>query len=318
MSRLLAAALLLWICDAHAAEPPAHRLGLLAPTAPALHVLRQMTLEALERLGLVEGRNLAVAARWAPAGELAEAARELLATRPAVVVAESNAAIRALRAVSDTTPIVMSFADEDPVAAGLAASLMRPGGNVTGVVTLAPELDAKRLELLREVVPQARRIAALVVSRGLEAQQVTAMRAVAARSGFKLVVVEAPGPESYDAAFAAMRGAGVQALAIAAAPELFFEVRRFAEMAGVHGLPTVCESAIMARDGCLIGYGPDFVALRRRAADYAARILRGARPGDLAIEQPSTFELAVNLATARALGIAVPPSILARADEVIE
>jgi putative ABC transport system substrate-binding protein len=206
----------------------------------------------------------------------------------------------------------------DPVAAGVAESWARPGGNVTGVTLTAPELESKRLDLLREVVPAARRIAVLSMHREVTEPGEAPMRAVAAKLGIQLVELYVGGPDEYRAAFAAMRSAGAEALVITPMPEFGEHAETLAALAVEAGLPTVCGFRRPAEQGCLIGYGPDFAELRRQAADDVARIFRGASPGELPIEEPTHFEFVVNLKTAKALGLTVPPSILARADEVIE
>jgi putative ABC transport system substrate-binding protein len=207
---------------------------------------------------------------------------------------------------------------EDPIAAGLAETLARPGGNVTGVAMLAPELDGKRLQLLHEAVPGGSRIAALAASPDQHAPNLAAMRQVASDEGLALLPFYAAQPEDYPATFEAMRGAGASALQILSAPQFLTNAATLAELALEARLPTMCEWRSMAAQGCLLGYGPDYIELQRRVADYVARILRGAAPGDLPIEQPTHYELAVNMKTAAALGLAIPQSILGRADEVIE
>ena len=294
------------------------RLGVLSPSADSFTRMRGTTIPELARLGFVEGRNLVVEARFGTTEQLPALARELAAARPDAVLAVTAAAIRALRQEAGATPIVASFIGEDPVAAGFAASLAHPGSNVTGIVMLAPELDAKRLDLLHEVVPGARRIAALAVSALRDAPNLVAMREVAGRDGLVLLPFYAATPDEYRAAFAAMQNAGADALQIVSAPEFFSDARTLAALAVETKLPTICEWRSMAVDGCLVGYGPDFVGLLRRTADYVARIFRGAAPGELPIEGPARFEFAVNLKTVKALDLTVPPAILARADEVIE
>jgi putative ABC transport system substrate-binding protein len=211
----------------------------------------------------------------------------------------------------------MSAIGQDPVAAGVAVSWARPGGNVTGIVMLAPELDGKRLSLLHEAVPAARRIGALGVQ-GAPRENFVEMHAVAARVGVELAEVFVSGPDEYRSAFAAMRSAEAQALVIAAAPELYHDAAALAALALEAGLPTVCEWREMAEQGCMVGYGSDRKELRQRTADYVVRIFRGASPSELPIEGPTHFGFAINLNTARALGINIPRSILAGADEVIE
>jgi putative ABC transport system substrate-binding protein len=240
--------------------------------------------------------------------------QELLAARPDAIVAV-GAAIAVAGAATRTVPIV-AFGS-NPVELGLAAGFARPGGNVTGVVILTVELDAKRLELLQQAVPGRRRVAALLSSTRPVSSEAE-LRVAAERAGVELLPFAVASPADYPAAFAAMRAAKAEALAIGAASEFYRDAGILAALALEARLPTVCEWADMARDGCLIGYGPSRTALRLRIADQIARIFRGAAPGDLPIEQPTLFEFAVNLKVAKALGIELPAAILARADEVIE
>ena len=194
-----------------------------------------------------------------------------------------------------------------------------PGGNVTGIAILAAELDGKRLDLLHEAVPAARRIAALMLPAApLRRASEEELRAAAASTGVELLVFDAAGPGEYPAAFAAMRAGGARALVIVADPTFNRDAESLARLALKTGLPTVCEWAEMARSGCLLGYGPSRPELRRRLAYFVARIFQGAAPSDLPIEQPTHFEFTINLKTAKALGLTIPPSLLARADEVIE
>jgi putative ABC transport system substrate-binding protein len=212
----------------------------------------------------------------------------------------------------------MSFSDYDPVAAGFAASFARPGGNITGIGMLATELDAKRLDLLHEAVPEARRVAVLLISEIRHRSTLAAMSEAASTDGIELVPVYAEVPASYPRAFTTMRTAGAQALAIVAAPEFNRDAEILAALATDSGLPTMCEWGHMAARGCLLGYGPVGPQLWRRAADYVTRILRGAVPGELPIEGPAHFEFAVNLKTAKQLALTIPTSVLLRADQVIE
>jgi putative ABC transport system substrate-binding protein len=294
-----------------------YRLGQLAPSDASLEITRSATLPELARLGFSEGHNLVIDMRVGDATTLPGLARELLLARVDAIIAIGPDAIRAARDATSTVPIIMFGAD--PVGQGYAASLARPGGNITGVMILASELDGKRLDLLREAIPAARRVAALMQpsapGRQTSEQE---MRAVAARVGLELLIFDAGGPDEYPNVFAAMRAAGAQGLVIMANALFNRDARPLAALAMEASLPTICEWAEMARDGCLLGYGPDRVALRRRVADYAARIFRGALPGEMPIEAPAIFELAINLRTARALGMTIPPSLLIRAEEVIE
>jgi putative ABC transport system substrate-binding protein len=293
------------------------RLGVLSRTDPAHSVIGSIILPELAQQGFVADRNLVVEARVGPIERLPDLARELVAAKPDVIIAVSGQAILPVRDATSTIPIVMSFIGQDPVAAGVAASWARPGGNVTGIVMLAPELEGKRLSLLHEAVPAARRITALKMRGGL-GDDVVEMRAVAARAGVELTVVFVSGPDEYRTAFAAMRSAQAQALVITSSPESYRDAATLAALALEAGLPTVCEWREMAVQGCMMGYGPDITELARRSADYVVRIFRGPSPGELPIEGPTHFGFAINLKSAKALGLTVPPSLLARADEVIE
>jgi putative ABC transport system substrate-binding protein len=293
------------------------RLGHLAPNEPTDLRTREILLPELARHGFVAGRNLVVESRFGGEAAFPELARALLAARPDAVVATGGAAARAMREATSSVPIVI-FAD-DPVELGYAASLARPGGNVTGVALMVVSLQAKRLELLLEAVPAARRVGALLrASSPQRPAGERALRVSAAAAGVELLVVEADVATDYPAAFAALRARGADALLIGADPLFADDVARLAALALDARLPTICEWASNARDGCVLGYGPDRVALRRRMADQIARIFRGAAAGDVPIEQPTLFEFAINLRTARALGVAIPAPLIARADEVIE
>jgi putative tryptophan/tyrosine transport system substrate-binding protein len=295
-----------------------HRLAVLSPSQYSAGEISAHVLPELAKLGFVEGGNLAVTMHVGPPEDLPRLAREALATRPDAVIASTNAAVQAILALSSTVPIVMAFVGEDPVAAGLAKSLARPGGNVTGLTNQVTQLDGKRLSLLHEAVPSARRFAILAVEPPRHVASIAEMRRVAQSLGLETHVFHAHDPAGYPAAFAAMRAAQVEAMANAGAPEYVRDAAILAQHALDAGLPSIGELARTARDGYLLGYGPDSVAFRRRAADFVARILRGIPPGELGIEQPTTFEFAVNLKTARRLGIEISPTILLRADEVIE
>jgi putative tryptophan/tyrosine transport system substrate-binding protein len=294
------------------------RLGALSPATAQLDSIRSVVLPELAKSGIVEGRNLVLDARSGSMEKMTQLAAELIAANPNVVMAVSGAAINALKTASSTVPIVMSFSDYDPVAAGFAASFARPGGNITGIAMLATVLDAKRLDLLHEAVPAARRIAVLMVSETRHQSTLMAMRATAASGGIDLVPIYAELPAAYPRAFTAMRTASAEALVIVAAPEFNRDAEILAALATDAGLPTMCEWGHMAARGCLLGYGPVGLELWRRAADYVTRILRGAVPGDLPIEGPAHFEFVVNSKTAKQLALTIPTSVLLRANEVIE
>jgi len=292
------------------------RLGVLSLIdTPVMH---SNTLAELAERGFVEGRNLVVEMRIGTAQQMPALARELVSARPDVIMAMSDWTVYSAREATKSIPIVASPMGADPVAAGVAASWARPGGNVTGVTLIAPELEVKRLDLLHEVVPTARRIAMLSMHREVTEPGEAPMRAVAGSLGIQLIELYIGGPDEFDQAFTAMRSEGAEALVIISVPEFSKYAERLATLAIEGGLPTVCGLRQPAEQGCLIGYGPDFAELRRQATDYVARILRGSSPAELPIVGPTHYGFAVNLKTAKALGLTIPPSILVRADEVIE
>jgi putative ABC transport system substrate-binding protein len=292
-----------------------YRLGHLANSPDSEAFTRQTTLPELARLGFVEGRNLVFDARVGEPDLLPALMRELLVGQPDAVVAVGPA-LGPAGAATRTVPVV-AFGN-DPTELGLAASYARPGGNVTGVVILIGELEAKRLSILLEAVPDRRRVAALVPTQSLGQGNEAALRKAATGLGVELLVFPAAAPSEYPAAFAAMRAQGAQALIIGATPQFQRDGRQLAGLALEARLPTVCEWADMAHEGCLIGYGPSRVALRKRMADQIAQIFRGVAPGDIPIERPTAFEFSLNLRIAKSLDLIIPSAVLARADEVIE
>jgi putative ABC transport system substrate-binding protein len=293
-----------------------HRVAFIAIATISIEGFRSVTLPELARLGFVEGRNLVVTTHHGPVDRIQELAREAIATRPDVVVVAGALTAEAAKAASSTVPIVFLIGD-DPITTGLAKSLARPGSNVTGFTVMA-ELEVKRLLLLHEAVPSARRVGLLAHRPPRHDESIKGLQHVAERLGIETHVFRVDGPTDYAKVFADMRAARIEVLAILVAAEFFRDAAILSRRAMEAGLPTVCEWATMARDGCLIGYGPNLTALRLRIADYVARILRGTPAGELPIEQPAKFEFAINLKTAKALGVVVPPGLLARADELIE
>jgi len=246
-------------------------------------------------------------------------ARELVALKPDVIVATSDLAIAAVRRETQTIPIVMAFSS-DPAGAGFVASLARPGGSVTGLSTLSPEINGKRLGLPREVVPGLSRVALLwnPDSRGnlLDYKETE----VAARSlHLELQSVELSRVEDLDRAFSAVTKGRAQALIVPVGNPITVARRdQVASFARRSRLPSIYGAKEYVDDGGLMSYGPNAADLFRRAAIYVDKILKGAKPADLPVEQPTKFELVINLKTAKALGLTVPPSVLGRADHVIE
>ena len=295
-----------------------YRLGHLSNSTVGETLTRAITLPELARLGFAEGRNLVFDGRVGEPDALPGLMRELLAAKPDAVVGVGPVvavSVAAAAAAERKVPIVTFGID--PVELGLAQSYARPGGNVTGVVILASELEGKRLSILHEAVPDRRRVAALLSSTGNPVSE-PAFRKAAVGLGIELLTFTVATPAGYPAAFAAMRAAGAQALVIAATPEFNRDARQLAALALEARLPTVCEWADLAREGCMIGYGPNRAELRKRMAAQIAQIFRGTAPADIPIELPKRFDFAFNQGIAKALDLSIPLTVLAQADEVIE
>jgi putative ABC transport system substrate-binding protein len=276
-------------------------------------------MEALAEQGFVEGRNLQLISLVAEGdiGRLPQLAERLAQQRADVVVAVGPLAARAALRASPSTPVVLSFTGEDPVKAGLAASLARPGGLVTGIYFQGIETDAKRLELLGEALPGAR-VLGFLASPTLEQERTELLAQTAAKLGVSLTTRVAHRPSDYPAAFEAFEAEGAKGVLIMGTPFFARDALKLSELATQHGMATICEWDYMARQGCVMGYGADLVALRRLTADYVARIFKGAHAADLPIQQPSRFVLAVNVRAATQLKLQLPTALLLRADEVIE
>jgi ABC-type uncharacterized transport system substrate-binding protein len=292
------------------------RLGVLSPIDAPL--ILSTVIPELARRGFIEGQNLVIDTRIGGEDQLSQLAGELVSTGPDVIIAVSDWAVHPVRQATKTIPIVMSPIGTDPVVAGVAESWARPGGNVTGVTLIAPDLEIKRFELLREIVPDARRIALLSMHREVTEPGSAPTRAFAAKHNIQLTEFYVDGPGEFDKSFEAMRSAGAEALVLVPVPEFSTHARRLADLALKSGLPTVCGASNAAEQGCLLQYGPDPVELSRFAADYVARILAGTSPSELPIQGPTHYVFAVNIKTAKALGLTVPQSLFTRADEVIE
>jgi ABC-type uncharacterized transport system substrate-binding protein len=300
----------------------AYRLGVLRQTEPEPPNPRSTMVSlttGLRELGYVEGQNLAIEHRFAGGRieRLPELARELVQLQMDVIVAVAPYAIRAARDATTTIPIVM-YGGVDPIAAGIVASLARPGGNLTGVL-IAPgfTLVGKKLELLQEVVPRAMRIGFLSPDNSGAQGQVPEAQKAAASLNLKLVVAEVQ-DGNYDRAFNTMVAERPSALFVANSPTFMRDRKRIIDLVAKHRLPAIYEWAEQVEDGGLMSYGSSSTWVSRRVAAYVGRIFKGAKPADLPIEQPTQFEFVINLKTAKALGLTIPPSLLARADQVIE
>ena len=278
---------------------------------------------ALRDLGWIEGQNVVFERRYAGGrvDRLPELARELVATKVDVIATFFGSDYIAAKQATTVIPIVMIYNGLDPVEDGLIASFARPGGNVTGVSRMLAETDAKRLELIREALPLARRLAVLAPTRADPDQQAkfeSRIRAAARIAPVELVFFGYRSQVEVEAAFPAMEGKGIQGFLLTPQPYTFQNRERIAKLAIRHRLPGVFTLREYAEAGGLMSYGPDWALLLKQHARYVDRILRGASAADLPIEQPTKFELVINLNTAAALGLKIPQSLLLRADARIE
>ncbi len=296
------------------------RVGVLGGQSPEISPPILALRQGLSELGYVEGQNIAIEWRWAQGKNerYPDLAAELVKLKVDIIVAPTTGGAQAAQRATRTIPIVMGFVS-DPVALGLVANLARPGGNITGVAVPTPEIAGKRLQLLREVAPTVARIAVLsdpsqpgisVDLRGTEA----AARAL----GVQLHVWEARSGGELDRAFTAIARERAAGIIILPSTTLFAARAHIAQLAAKHRLPTSAWARELTEAGCLMSYGANQSDLARRAAYFVDKILKGAKPADLPVEQPTTFELVINMKTAKALGLTIPPSLLGRADQVIE
>jgi len=319
---LLGGAALAWPLSARAQQKAMPVIGFLSgtspgPAAPNVAAFRQ----GLSATGYVEGQNIAIEYRWAEFryDQLPRLAADLVGRPVDVIVTQGGIPpIQAAKSATSTIPIVF-VVGVDPVALGLVASFARPGGNLTGLSMLTAELNPKRLELLSELVPQAGVIALLVNPNNPRAARLIADMQEAARAmGVQLPILKAGSETEIDAAFASLVELHAGALVVGNDP--FFNNRReqLVALASRHAVPAIYEWREFAASGGLISYGTSLTSVYRQSGIYAGKILNGAKPADLPVQQPTKFELVINLKTAKALGLTVPQSILARADEVIE
>jgi putative tryptophan/tyrosine transport system substrate-binding protein len=296
------------------------RIAYLGVTGPSVLDPRQIEAfkQGLRENGLIEGRNIAVEYFWAEGDEnrLKQLAGDLAQRNLDVIVTAGPQAVHALQSTGTSVPIVFAIVG-DAIGNGVVTSLARPTGNVTGLSMSNTDLEAKRIEILKEAAPAVTKIMVLhdpsSGPAGLS-EAATAARALA----IELDVVDAHQPDQFEKAYADAVGRGANAIAAFASPFFNFHRKQLVELATRHRLPSIWEALAYVRDGGLLSYGPSFPDMYRRSAGYVAKILNGAKPSDLPVEQPIRFELAINAKTAKALGVAVPPTLLGRADEVIE
>jgi putative ABC transport system substrate-binding protein len=313
---------LAWAGAARAQVPAkVRRIGLLSPFWPSDTALgHQAFRQGLRDLGWVEGKNINIEYRYAEgrSDRLPNLAADLVRLKVDVIVATVNADALVAQKATRAIPIVMASAGE-PVATGLVESLARPGGNVTGLSQMAVELGGKRLELLKEIVPKLSRVAVLWEPQTAISRLAWKEIQLPARQlGIELHSLEVRSTNDFDQAFEAALGVRAGALAIMPGPVFTANLKQIANLAAKGRLPSIYNVGDFADAGGLVAYGPDRADLFRRAATYVDKILKGAKPGDLPIEQPTKFELVVNLKTAKALGITIPQSVRFRADRVIE
>jgi len=327
-TRLVSAVVLLLLAGGlvgAAAQPQANvpRVGYLSPGSPS-DLGRQRRLEAfrqgLRDLGYVEGQNITLESRWAE-GEYDRypaLVADLVRLKVHVIVAVGGRATQVAQMATRTIPIVMSVVI-DPLGSGLVSSLARPAGNVTGLSNMASDLVGKQFEVLKQAVPEISRVALLWNSANPgSAPQLREAEAAARALGVRLQTLEARVPQEIDSAFAAMTRERAGALVVLADAILLNQRKQIAELAAMKRLPSASAMGEYAEAGGLIAYSANFLDLERRAATFVDKILKGAKPGDLPIEQPTKFDLVINLKTAKALGLTIPPALLLRADQVIE
>ena len=315
---LAGAGLLIATKGAGLTQSPRNKIGYLHtlstnPPPVSLSTMRPVW----QRLGYVEGETVLLRGADGDPGRLPELAAEFLRLEVGVLIAVGPAALRAASQATKTTPIVAVDLETDPVGAGLAASFGRPGGNVTGLFLDQPALAGKWLELLREAVPSIERVA-LVWEPTSGSDQLEAAKAAAGTIGVEMLVLEVRTTDGYEEAFRGVAGVPRTGIVQLGSPAMIVPPARLGEAALKYRLPTISFYTPHGRAGALLSYGPNLELYFPRAAILADKIISGVKPGELPIEQPERYQLVVNLKTAKVLGLTVPPSLLARADEVIE
>ena len=311
------AAVLFGLTMANGQEPGRiYRVAVLLPSDRAADALRGVMLPELTREGFSEGRNLVLDVRSGPPEQLKALAGELVAHRPDAILAVGTGPVIAAREATTAIPIVMFGADR---LLSQRDTLSRPSGNATGFVIFGPELDAKRLHLLHEITEADRPIAALL-PRGIGgvAARHAAIEAAAAALSREVHFFEADETGEYRPLFDAVQRTGATSIIFSADGQFNRDIALLSRLALEMGIGTICHWREMVQEGCLMSYGASIPGIYARSADYLARILKGTKPTDLPIEGPVRFELVINLKTAAALGLTIPPTLLARADEVIE
>jgi putative tryptophan/tyrosine transport system substrate-binding protein len=307
---------------AAAQDPGKHpRIGFLGNSTPALEAkLLASFREGLRDLGYVEGRNISIEYRWAEGNydRLPALVAELIASNVEVIVTAGTPASLAVKKASSTMPLVM-VAVGDPIGTGLVASLARPGGNATGLTSIAPELEGKRLELIKEVVPALSRLAVFWnPANAYQIEDEQQVRSAAAALHVPVLSLPVQTAEGLDNAFAKILAERADAVLVLADRLFLHNRQRIADFIVEHRLPAMNAYRELVEAGALMSFGPSYAVMHRQAASYVDKILKGAKPADLPIQQPAKFEFVVNLKSAAAIGLTIPHAVLLRADEVIE
>jgi putative tryptophan/tyrosine transport system substrate-binding protein len=297
------------------------RIGFLSPSSPSTNPARREAFrQGLRELGYVEGENIIIEQRHADgkSDRLPALAAELVRLNVDVIVTSGPTATRPAKAVTSTIPIVMTF-DDDPVGSGFVASLARPGGNITGLSTLSPEISGKQLELLQEIVPRLGRVAVIGTStrKGI-AQNLREMEVVAGVLGLKLQYLDVLNPKDIESGFRTASSGRADAILVLQSPVFNSYRAQIGDLAIKNRLPASYYRREFVEDGGLMSYGVSIFDLDRRAATYVDKILKGTKPADLPVEQPKKFEFIINLNAAKQIGLTIAPNVLARADRVIK
>jgi ABC-type uncharacterized transport system substrate-binding protein len=296
-------------------------IGFLGATYPSTNAARiEAFRQGLRELGYVEGKNIVIEYRWAEGklDRLPTLAVELVRLKVEVIVTAGPPPTRAAKEATSTIPIVMGF-DNDPVGNGFVASLARPGGNITGLATLAPEISGKQLELLKEIVPRFSRVAVFGTStQPGTAQALRETELAAGAFGVQLQYLDVLGPKDIETAFQAARKGRADAVLVLSSAVIFSQRTQIADLAVKNRLPVIFPQSEYVEDRGLMSYAPNYADLFRRAATYVDKILKGAKPADLPVEQPTKFEFIINLKAAKQIGLTIPQKVLARADRVIK
>jgi ABC-type uncharacterized transport system substrate-binding protein len=320
---LVRGAMLLAVCMSAKAQQPGKipRIAVLVPTSPSIYAARIKAFQqGLREHGYIEGKNIMVEYRYAEgkADRYVELATELVGLKVDVIVTGPEVAVRGVKKASSTIPIVFTSV-ADPVGSGIVASLARPGGNATGLTIIAPELNGKRLELLKEAFSKVTRVAFFWRIGGPRGNLLFSdTEAVAKGLGLQLQSLAVRNVDDFAAAFETAKRIGIEAILTAANPTINIARDRLVDFAAKNHLPAMYAGPEFVEAGGLMSYAPSYADLLRRAATYVDKILKGANPADLPVEQPTKFELVINLKTAKEIGLTIPQRVLARADKVIK